>query len=62
MLKAILGLLSLATLVACLALPIMHFQGSLDYLAYKQYLLIASIAWFVFAIPYVAQGKPKGPS
>lgn len=62
MLRAILGLLSLATLAACLVLPILHFQGSLDNQTYKHYLVAASVAWFVFAIPWVAQGKPKGPT
>jgi hypothetical protein len=55
----ILGLLALATLAACLALPILHFQGRLDDQAYKHYFLIASAAWFVFAIPWAAQRKSK---
>jgi hypothetical protein len=58
----ILGLLALATLAACLALPILRFQGTLDDSAYKHYFLIASAAWFLFAIPWAAQGKSKGRS
>jgi len=61
MLKAVLGFLALASLVACLVLPILHFQGGLDNQAYKRYFLVASAAWFVFAIPWAAQGKPKRP-
>jgi hypothetical protein len=61
MLRAILGILSLATLAACLVLPVLHFRGSLDNESYKHYFLIASAAWFVFAIPWAAQGKPKRP-
>jgi hypothetical protein len=59
MLKAILGFLSLATLAACLVLPVLHFQGRLDNQSYKNYLLAASVAWFVFAIPWVAQANTK---
>ena len=55
--RAILGLLALASLLTCLALPVMHFQGSLDNQTYKDYFLIASVAWFVFAISWAAQGK-----
>jgi hypothetical protein len=55
--RIIWGLLALASLVACLALPVMHFQGSLDNQAYKDYFLIASAAWFVFAISWTVRGK-----
>jgi hypothetical protein len=60
MARLILGFLALAMLVACLVLPILHFQGSLDNQTFKQYFLIVSVAWFVFAIPFAAQGKRKG--
>jgi hypothetical protein len=57
--KVILACLALATLVACLTLPILHFQGSLDNQTYKTYLLLASVAWFAFAIPWAAQANKK---
>jgi hypothetical protein len=60
--RMILGLLAVATLAACLALPILRFQGSLDDQTYKHYFLIASAAWFVFAIPWAAHGKSKNRS
>jgi hypothetical protein len=55
--KAILGLFSLTSLLACLALPVMHFQGSMDNQTYKDYFLIASAAWFLFAIAWASQAK-----
>ena len=55
--RMILGLLAVATLAACLALPILRFQGSLDDPTYKHYFLIASAAWFVFAIAWSTQAK-----
>jgi hypothetical protein len=55
--RAILGLLALASLLVCLTLPVMHFQGSLDNQTYKDYFLIASAAWFVFAIAWSTQAK-----
>lgn len=58
--RAICGLFALASLVACLALPVMHFQGSLENQAYKDYFLMASAAWFVFAISWAAQGRSRG--
>lgn len=54
--RAILGFLALASLLACLALPVMHFQGSLDNQTFKDYFLIASATWFIFAIAWAAQG------
>jgi hypothetical protein len=57
--RLLLGFLALLTLAACLALPVMHFQGRIDNTAYKQYLLVASVAWFVLAIPWMTTGKPK---
>jgi hypothetical protein len=58
--RAISGLFALGSLAACLALPVMHFQGSLDNQAYKDYFLIASVAWFVFAISWAVRGKSRG--
>ncbi len=60
MARLILGFLALAMLGACLVLPVLHFQGTLDNPTFKQYFLAASVAWFVFAIPFAAQGKRKG--
>jgi hypothetical protein len=62
MVRLILGFLALAMLAACLILPILHFQGRLDNQSFKHYFLIVSVAWFVFAIPFAAQGKSKRPS
>jgi hypothetical protein len=58
--RVIWGLFALASLIACLALPVLHFQGSLDNQAYKDYFLIASVAWFVFAISWAVRGKSRG--
>lgn len=55
--RAIFGLLALASLLACLVLPVMYFRGSLSNQAYKDLLLVASVAWFVFAIGWVAKGQ-----
>jgi hypothetical protein len=62
MLRVILGVLSLTTLAACLVLPVLHFQGTLDNQSFKHYFLVASAAWFIFAIPWAAQRNPKRPS
>jgi hypothetical protein len=59
MARVILGILALATLAACLVLPILYFQGSLDNPTFKQYFMVASVAWFVFAIPWAARGNRK---
>lgn len=57
--KAILVLFALASLLVCLALPVMHFQGNLDNQTYKDYFLIASAAWFLFAISWVAKKQGR---
>jgi hypothetical protein len=59
MLRVTFGVLALATLFACLTLPMLHFQGRLDNQTYKHYFLIASALWFVCAIPWAVLGKPK---
>ncbi len=41
--------LSLVSLAACLAAPVMHFLGKLSSEGYKLVFLAASIGWFVFA-------------
>jgi hypothetical protein len=59
MLRAILGLLALASLLACLVLPVMYFRGSLDNQHYKDLFVVVSAAWFVFAIWWAAAGKRR---
>jgi len=41
--------LSIISLAACLAAPVLHFLGKLSSESYKLVFLAASIGWFVFA-------------
>ena len=52
MVNAVVAVLSLASLAACLAAPLLHFFGALGEPAFKQVLAAASVAWFVFAITW----------
>jgi hypothetical protein len=42
-------ILSLASLITCLAAPILHFLGKMSAETYKLVFMIASLGWFVFA-------------
>ena len=58
-LKHIMGVLAILSLIACLAAPVLFFLGRVSEGTYKAAFLVASIAWFVFAI---ARGfVRKGP-
>lgn len=47
--KKWLPILSLASLAACLAAPVLHFLGKLGSNSNKLVFLIASLGWFVFS-------------
>jgi hypothetical protein len=57
-LRIIAGGLAFLSLGACLAAPILYFLGRISEESYKTAFLIASIAWFVFAI---ARGLVRKP-
>lgn len=55
------GLIALLSLAACLAAPVMHFQGTLDAGGYQRIFLVASLGWFVFATIWASRrGKTQG--
>lgn len=56
-LKNLTGGLAVLSLVACLAAPILFFLGRISETSYKTVFLIASIAWFFFAIARGMAGK-----
>ena len=43
--------------IACLAVSVMRFVGTLDDAGYKSALLAASLAWFVFATAAAYRGS-----
>lgn len=49
MAKIALGVLSLASLAACLGAAILHFLGRLSTADFRLIFLLSSIGWFVFA-------------
>jgi hypothetical protein len=53
--KLISGLLSLASLAACLAVPVFYFHGGMTEAAYKQSLIAASLVWFVAATAWATR-------
>jgi hypothetical protein len=57
--KLISGLLSLASLAACLAAPVVYFHGGMTEAAYKLSLIVASLVWFVAATTWATR---KGES
>jgi len=52
------GILSLASLAACLIPAILHFSARISAPDYKLIFLLASISWFVFASLW-AKGRKK---
>lgn len=56
-LKDLAGLLALLSLAACLAAPVLFFLGRLTEGSFKTTFLVASIAWFVFAVARGSSGK-----
>jgi hypothetical protein len=49
MTKKWLPALSLLSLAACLAAPVMHFLGKISADSYRVVFLAASVGWFIFA-------------
>jgi len=61
LLKNLSGGLAFAGLASCLAVAIFYFLGCISEGAYKTIFLLASAAWFVFAIlRTAAAGKSEG--
>jgi hypothetical protein len=56
-LRNVAGGLALLSLAVCLAAPVLFFLGRITEGSYKTAFLVASIAWFVFAIARGASGK-----
>ena len=52
-------LLALASLLACLAFPLMYFWGQVTLPACKNLLAGASLAWFVFATMALNRRRPE---
>jgi hypothetical protein len=55
--RTVVGLLSLASLLACMIAPFLYLRQTLTMEAYKQLLLAGSIAWFAFATLWVSRRK-----
>jgi hypothetical protein len=56
-LRHLAGDLAVLSLAACLAAPVLFFLGRITEGSYKTAFLVASIAWFVFAVARGASGK-----
>ncbi len=59
MIRLIAGIVAALSLLACLAVPVLYFQGEIEAEKYKDVFLIASAGWFVGAIVWQAAGKKK---
>jgi hypothetical protein len=57
MLKIAWGILSLASLAACLISAIIYFSGRLSGQDFKLVFLLASVGWFAFAILWARARK-----
>ena len=55
MTKRVLGWLAAASLLACLAVPLLHFIGRLGAPAYEKALAGVSLGWFVSATAWSAK-------
>lgn len=55
MFKTAAALSSFISLVACLAVPVLYFNGAIGEAAYKNSLTVASVAWFVFATTWATR-------
>ena len=47
--KPVLAVLAAAALAWCIVAPLLYFRGAVTVDTYKAQLLIASLAWFLFA-------------
>ena len=52
-------LLAVASLVACVGIPLAYFWGQVLLPTFKTLLAAASLAWFVFATLAVARRRPE---
>ena len=55
--KAALVVASALALAACLVIPWLFFAGRIDEPTYKNWLAIASMAWFFFATMYATRPR-----
>lgn len=55
MLRNLAAVVSVLSLAACLASPLLYFWGTIDAPAYKQAFLLASISWFAAAATWAAR-------
>lgn len=53
--KLISAVLSLGSLAACLAVPVMYLRGELSETAYKQILTAVSLIWFAAATTWATR-------
>jgi len=53
------GVMSILSLILCLATPIIYFLGKISEENYKLIFLLASIAWFVFATLWATKRKKE---
>ena len=53
--KTALGGMSLASLGLCFMAPFLYFWGSVDIDGYKNFLLAASLCYFVFATAWITR-------
>ncbi len=58
--KKLLAVLSILSLLLCLAAPILFFYGRLTEASFKLSLALASAAWFFLATAWASYAK-KGP-
>jgi hypothetical protein len=56
-LRDLAGLLALLSLGACLAAPVLFFLGRITEGSFKTAFLVASVAWFVFAVARGSSGE-----
>ena len=55
--RRVFAVLSIVSLALCLAFPILRFLGRISVEGFRSGLLIASVAWFVFAPLWSIQPK-----
>ncbi len=59
MTRLIAGIVAALSLLVCLVVPTLYFQGEIEVEKYKDVFLIASAGWFSGAIVWHAAGKKK---
>ena len=58
--RTVLAILSGASLLACLIAPFLYLRGQVSVEGYKQFLLVASVGWFVFATLWASYSGRRG--